>query len=125
LRETISQPARGVFAPLTRTVSQMKTRIPNGIATRAGVVSVTMVLLITTVGRMLGFVREVLISSSYGTSGPADAFFTVQQLPTIMSAFVSGPFMIAFIPYYAALREAGSQGEAVRGALRVTFVVGV
>jgi putative peptidoglycan lipid II flippase len=84
-----------------------------------------MVLLITTVGRMLGFVREVLISSSYGTSGPADAFFTVQQLPTIMAAFVFGPFMIAFIPYYAALREAGSQGEAVRGALRVTFVVGV
>jgi putative peptidoglycan lipid II flippase len=96
-----------------------------GLVTRAGVLTVAGVLFIATGGRLLGFVREVLISSQYGTSATADAFFTVQQVPTIVSAFVFGPFMIAYIPYYAALRASGVEGKAFRRTLRTALTVGL
>jgi putative peptidoglycan lipid II flippase len=96
-----------------------------GFATRAGVLSVLGVLVIATGGRVLGFVREVLISSQYGTSATADAFFTVQQVPVMVSAFVFGPFMIAYVPYYAALRASGVEGRALRRTLRTAMTAGL
>lgn len=102
----------------------MRPRLRPGLVTRAGVASLGLVLIITIGGRLLGFIREVLISSNYGTSAPADAFFTVQQLPTIISAFVFGPFMIAFVPYYAALREAGFESKALRQTIRTSLKIG-
>lgn len=103
----------------------MTTRSFLGRTTRAGVVSVAMILIIATGGRLLGFFREVLISSQYGTSAPADAFFTVQQIPTIVSTFLFGPFMIAYVPYHAVLRASGIEREAIRGSIRAAVRIGV
>ena len=83
------------------------------------------ILLITAGGRVLGFFREVLISSQYGTTPPADAFFTIQQLPTIVSTFVFGPFMIAYVPYYAAMRTSGIERKAVEDSSRAALRFGV
>ncbi|MET0167736.1 MAG: lipid II flippase MurJ [Vicinamibacterales bacterium] len=87
--------------------------------------SVGGVLVIATGGRLLGFAREVLISSQYGTGPAAEAFFTVQQVPTIVSSFVFGPFMIAYVPYYAGLRLSGIEGEAFRRTYRTAVRIGL
>jgi len=95
------------------------------LATRAGLLSIVGVLLITLGGRLLGFLREVLISSLYGTSAIADSFFTVQLVPTIVSSFLLGPLMIVYVPHYAALQEAGTEEEALVRTLRTGVRVGM
>lgn len=94
------------------------------LAARAGFLSVAGVLLITLGGRLLGFVREVLISSLYGTSVIADSFFTVQLVPTFVSTFLLGPLMIVYVPHYVALREAGTEGATFERTVRTAMRVG-
>jgi len=91
--------------------------------------SVGGVLLLTSASRILGFAREVLISSQYGTSVVADTYFTVQQVPFIASAFMAGPFVLAYVPYYARLGDAATRAHVVQAHLRsvrrVSGVIGL
>lgn len=57
-------------------------------------------VLINGVGKLLGFVREVLISSMFGVSAVTDAFFAIQQLLVFISSYVLGAFNLAFVPAY-------------------------
>ena len=93
-------------------------------ATRAGVVSIVGVLLLTLGGRLVGFLREVIISSVYGTSVIADSFFTIQLVPTVVSSFLLGPLMIVYVPHYVALREAGMESATFERTLRSALRIG-
>lgn len=69
------------------------------------------VLLINLLSKLVGFVREVVISSVFGVSRLTDSFFALQQFPLFVSNYLTGALNLAFVPHYAKLR---AQGQHVR-----------
>lgn len=80
--------------------------------------------LITVGGKLLGLVRELLIASTYGTGEVANTFFAVYQLPVVVSSFLVGPFMLAYVPHYAALRDAGGERASLLRVVRLGLICG-
>lgn len=66
----------------------------------------------TMVSRGLGFVRDILIASAFGTGPIADAFFVAFKLPNLFRRlFAEGAFNSAFVPLFArSLEEDGEAG---------------
>lgn len=78
------------------------------------------VVVITGAGKVLGFVREVLISSLFGVSRITDAFFAVQQLLLVAQNYIFGAFNLAFIPHFV---ESVNSGRAKAFLGRMTLGV--
>ncbi len=66
----------------------------------------------TMVSRILGFVRDILVASVFGTGPIADAFFVAFKLPNLFRRlFAEGAFNSAFVPLFArSLEEDGEAG---------------
>ena len=113
--ETAERPA------LSRLLSAAQTYL---LWPRSALVLVAGGVLITVGGKLLGLVRELLIASTYGTGEVANTFFAVYQLPVVVSSFMVGPFMLAYVPHYAALRDAGGERASLRRVVRLALVIG-
>lgn len=61
--------------------------------------------------RVLGYIREVLLTWKFGASGVTDAFYAAFQIPDLLNYFLAGGALsIAFIPLYN--RILAREGEA-------------
>lgn len=68
------------------------------------------VFLLTLLGKLLGFVRELLLSYYYGASGLVDAYLISQTIPGTIFQFVGVGLATCFIPiYYRVKRERDDQ----------------
>lgn len=54
--------------------------------------------------KLVGLARESLISALFGTSATVSTFYAVQQIPLILSNFLTGALPLAFIPRYQDVR---------------------
>lgn len=63
------------------------------------------VAVINIVARLVGFLREVVISKQYGTSSSADAIATAYTFPNFIYLVVGGALTTAFISVYHSSRE--------------------
>ena len=64
----------------------------------------------TTISRLLGYVRDVLIAIFLGTGPLADAFFVAFRIPnTFRRLFSEGTFNSAFVPSYATELSQGNE----------------
>ena len=62
----------------------------------------------TTISRVLGFLRDVLIAHFLGAGIVSDCFFVAFKLPNFFRRlFAEGAFNAAFVPAYARIREQG------------------
>lgn len=62
----------------------------------------------TLLAKLLGFVRELLLSYFFGATGISDAYLISQTIPGTIFQFVGTGLMTCFIPvYYKVLREHG------------------
>src|SRR5262247_1562263 len=69
---------------------------------------------LTLLSRVFGFVRDILIAATLGSSGVADAFFVAFRFPNLFRRlFGEGAFNSAFIPLFAKRIE-GEGREAAR-----------
>ena len=67
----------------------------------------------TLVSRVTGFARDVVMAAVMGAGPVADAFVVAFRLPNHFRAiFGEGAFNTAFVPAYARLAEAGTEGAA-------------
>ena len=57
------------------------------------------VSIIIVLGKLLGFVREILIGSAFGTSQAVDAFLSAESIATIFLGWLAS-FSIIFTPVY-------------------------
>jgi len=56
----------------------------------------------TTISRILGYIRDILIATFLGSGPLADAFFVAFRIPnTFRRLFSEGTFNAAFVPSYA------------------------
>lgn len=68
---------------------------------------------LTTVSRVLGFVRDQLIAFTVGTGPVGEAFVVAQRFPNLFRAlFAEGAFNSAFVPLFAKHIEAGGSASA-------------
>lgn len=70
----------------------------------------TFLLMVTAfAGKICGFLREVFIASSFGTSMQADAFVAVATIPNLLLTMAGGAMSAALIPMVIRLRRDGEE----------------
>jgi len=73
--------------------------------------STAVVSLLTFCSRLVGFVRESVIATTFGASAATDAFFVAFRIPNFLrQLFAEGSFSSAFVPV---LHEAKAKGDLV------------
>jgi putative peptidoglycan lipid II flippase len=81
---------------------------------------------ITSVGMLLGFVRDLIIASYFGASGETDAFLIAWMIPeTAVPLVMEGSMLLLLMPLFAReLEEKGSLREFVgRSLLLITTIL--
>jgi putative peptidoglycan lipid II flippase len=68
---------------------------------------------LTLCSRVLGYVRDILIAATLGTSGVADAFFVAFRLPNMFRQLsAEGAMHNAFVPLFSGMLKEGDSHEA-------------
>ena len=68
---------------------------------------------ITTVSRVFGFFRDILIAATLGAGVAADVFFVAFKFPNLFRRlFAEGAFSMAFVPIFAGILEEEGKGKA-------------
>ena len=68
---------------------------------------------LTSVSRVFGFVRDILIASALGAGPIADAFFVAFTFPNLFRRlFAEGAFTAAFVPIFAGVLETEGEDRA-------------
>lgn len=80
----------------------------------------------TTVSRVLGLVRDVVIARAFGAAAEADAFFVAFRVPNLFRRwFGEGAFSQAFVPVLAEYREKSGRSEVEALVAAVTATLGL
>lgn len=83
------------------------------------------IMLITVIARILGFVREILMSNFYGTSSIADIVVIALSVPTVILAFMASSLNTSFIPSYDSIRMKKGREVADEFTANIANVVAV
>ena len=79
----------------------------------------------TTLSRVLGLCRDVVLANLLGAAPNADAFFVAFKIPNFLRRlFAEGAFSQAFVPVLTEVREQGSHDEVKALVNRVAGVLG-
>tara|TARA_R110002050_G_scaffold294841_3_gene453089 strand:- start:1215 stop:2783 length:1569 start_codon:yes stop_codon:yes gene_type:complete len=70
---------------------------------------------LTLLSRVFGYMRDVLIASTFGNSGVSDAFFIALRLPNVFRRlFAEGAMNSAFVPIFSNLHKKEGREKAIR-----------
>ena len=78
----------------------------------------------TSISRVLGFIRDVLVGHTLGTGAVAEAFFIAQRFPNLFrTLFAEGAFNAAFVPLFSRKLQAEGEEAAFHFAREVFAVM--
>jgi putative peptidoglycan lipid II flippase len=83
----------------------------------------SLIVLLTLVGRLLGFFRSVYLSGLYGTGVEADAFSIASNIPLTLFLVVPGAINAVLIPTMRGLLEKGERTETLYHKLLAIVLV--
>ncbi|KFN41302.1 murein biosynthesis integral membrane protein MurJ [Arenimonas oryziterrae] len=79
----------------------------------------------TFVSRLLGLVREIVVTTTFGASAATDAFWVAFRIPNFMRRlFAEGSFSTAFVPVLTETKEKGTPEELRLMIARVSGTLG-
>jgi putative peptidoglycan lipid II flippase len=88
--------------------------------------STSIVSAMTMLSRVLGFARDMLMASLFGTAAGFDAFLVAFKIPNFMRGlFAEGSFSQAFVPVLAEYRQSRSESEVKQFIGRTMGFLGV
>ncbi len=88
--------------------------------------STTLVSGMTSISRILGFIRDVLIAHLFGAMPAIDAFYVAFRIPNFMRGlFAEGAFAQAFVPVLSEYRQQRSFAEVRQFISRMQAVLGI
>ena len=88
--------------------------------------TISFVMLITLIGKLLGLYRDRLLAVSYGTEMYANAFSTASRIPRVFfDVLFASAIAASFIPVYTEYREKKGIKKAQRFAGNFVTVIGV
>jgi len=68
---------------------------------KQGIAEAAVILMIAAVlGRLLGFVREVVIAYKFGATAMTDAYLVAFIIPGALAGIAGGAITVAFIPVF-------------------------
>lgn len=70
------------------------------------------VMMITVIGKLLGFAREIFLSYFMGTSGVSDAYLISLTIPGTIFQFVGAGLSTCFIPVYIRIMQSRGEKES-------------
>ena len=79
----------------------------------------TVLVVMTLLSKLLGFGRELVIASAFGTSYVVDAYVLAQSIPGILMGGILTSIGTAYIPVYSEVTETLGQGNGNRYTSRI------
>ena len=73
-----------------------------------------LLMIITVISKILGFVREITLSYFYGASNTTDAYLISQTIPIVIFAFIGTGISTGYVPLYSKLEEKHGEKEGIR-----------
>jgi putative peptidoglycan lipid II flippase len=64
-----------------------------------------LVMIITIMSKVVGFVREIVLSYVYGASAITDAYLISQTIPVVIFSFISAGIASGYIPIYSKIQQ--------------------
>lgn len=74
--------------------------------------SVALFVLLTTIGRLLGFAREMVLAAVFGASEVTDAYTISFSIPGVLFAAVGTAITTVMVPMLAAHRARGTMSHS-------------
>lgn len=74
--------------------------------------SISMIIIFTLASKLLGFAREVMIASKFGSGTSTDSFFVALSITSLVSGFISNAVTTTFIPILTEIES--KEGESAR-----------
>lgn len=80
-------------------------------------------MIATVIAKMLGFVRELVLASSYGATKYSDAYLTAVDIPTAIFSIIGGALGAVLIPMYFEVRSSKGEKSALKFMNNVLGIV--
>ena len=80
-------------------------------------------MIVTIVGKVLGFGRELALSFAYGTTNYSDAYITALNIPMVIFAAIGAALATTFIPLYYEAENNGGINESNKFANNILNIV--
>lgn len=61
--------------------------------------------ILTIISKLLGFLREAVVATYFGTSMESDAYFIASSVPTLLFTAIGGAISLGIVPLYMELKE--------------------
>lgn len=81
------------------------------------------VMVITLISKITGFLREIVLGSTYGATYVTDAYLVSQTIPQVIFATVTAALATTYIPLYSDIRIGRGEREAVKFTNKVVNAV--
>jgi putative peptidoglycan lipid II flippase len=85
--------------------------------------SALIIIIITLISKLLGFVREMVIAAGFGASSSTDAYLIALTIPAVLFASCSRSVQTAFIPLFNEMLLKESKEEALKFSNSVINIV--
>jgi putative peptidoglycan lipid II flippase len=80
----------------------------------------------TSISRVLGFLRDMIFAQIFGAGAGTDAFFVAFRIPNLLRRlFAEGAFALAFVPVFSEYKEKHSHAKLQELVDRVTGTLGI
>ena len=73
-----------------------------------------LLMVITVMSKLLGFVREISLSYFYGASNITDAYLISQTIPIVIFALIGTGLSTGYVPLYSNIEEKRGEDEGIR-----------
>ncbi|MDN5332698.1 MAG: putative peptidoglycan lipid flippase [Tepidanaerobacteraceae bacterium] len=81
------------------------------------------VMVITLLSKITGFLREIVLGSTYGATYITDAYLVSQTIPQVLFATVTAALATTYIPLYSKIKIGEGEEEAVKFTNKVVNAV--
>lgn len=71
-------------------------------------------MMATIIAKILGFIRELILASSYGASMYSDAYITAMNIPSVLFAVIGTAIVTTFIPLYFEINQELGEKSALK-----------
>jgi putative peptidoglycan lipid II flippase len=85
--------------------------------------SAVIIMLITIISKVFGFLREVIIAAYYGAGIDTDAYFMAQGIPSVLFASIGVSLTTTFIPIYTEYLVLKGEEEANKFSTNIVNIV--
>lgn len=83
------------------------------------------IMIATMLAKALGFIRELVLASSYGTSAYSDAYLVALNIPNVIFTAIGTAISTIFIPIYCEANNIGGKKESIKFTTNILNIIAI